>query len=100
MTYNNIDEAYKKATPRLVSIAKTYLYNSDYAIDCVHQAFEKALVYLRKHPKAKISDFLLVRETMAAVRRDNKHYATEVSRVIQDDDNGPERIDGGDPEEY
>lgn len=75
--FNTLEEAYKALVPSLVSYASKHIYNKDYAIDAVQDAFVKAQIYLSKHPGARISGFLLKREVIRACRRLNK-YSIEV----------------------
>ena len=76
--YNNIDDAYSALVGPLKYYASQHIFNKDYAIDAVHDAFQKALEYVSKHPKTRISAFLLRRETARACRRLNK-YSREIS---------------------
>jgi DNA-directed RNA polymerase specialized sigma24 family protein len=72
MTYSTMEEAYKAEFSRLVSSAKTLLINKDYAIDCVHDAFEKVLLYVSKRPGSRINGFLLLREVSRAAKKYNR----------------------------
>ena len=71
-SYETLDEAYIALFTRLVRYATSHLSRSDQSVDAVHGAFEKALEYINKKPGAKISEFILYRETMRACRRLNK----------------------------
>jgi DNA-directed RNA polymerase specialized sigma24 family protein len=77
--YDTLDEAYRELVPSLVAYAKKHIYNRDFAIDAVQDAFVKAQIYLNKPKNAgkKVSGFLLKRETIRACRRLNK-YSVEV----------------------
>jgi DNA-directed RNA polymerase specialized sigma24 family protein len=77
--YDTIEEAYKEAFEPLLTYAKRHLYNKDEAIDCVHDAFEKWMVFANNSKKAEtISVYLLYREVMRACRRRNKRASIEV----------------------
>lgn len=77
-TYDSLDLAYKDLSERLTSIARRHIYNRDYAVDAVHDAFVKAAEYVQKNPKRKVSGFLIARELMRACRRLNKRSSVEV----------------------
>ena len=76
-TFNTLEEAYKALVPSLVSYASKHIYNRDYAIDAVQDAFVKAQIYLNKRPTARVSGFLLKREVIRACRRLNR-YSVEL----------------------
>lgn len=75
--YDNAEEAYAMLFGPLQKFARSKLYRPDLAIDAVHDAFERALVYLSKKPEAKLSAFILFRETIRACRRINR-FSVEV----------------------
>lgn len=72
--FDTFEEAYKYLVMPLTRIASTRLFNSDFAIDAVHDAFAKLVDYTVKHPGKRISTFLLTRETIRACRRLNKKF--------------------------
>lgn len=78
-TYNNLDEAYKDLVDSMTNTARRHIFNTDYAIDAVHDAFTKTVEYVSKKPDTKISEFIIQRELMRACRRINKKYSPEIS---------------------
>ena len=88
-TYNNADEAYRDLSTRLAHVARRHLFNKYYAIDAVHDAFEKTCTYVNKQPGRKISGFIIIRELMRACRRINQKGSKEIptdfsSQVVTD----------------
>src|SRR5579859_318944 len=82
-TYTSIDEAYRDLFPELVRYARRHLIRDVYAEDCVHDAFEKLLVYRVANPETKIDRFIMYKETMRACRRKNRR-----SDILMDLSNG------------
>ena len=73
------EQAYKTKFLSLSYFARTRLFNADYAFDAVQDAFTKAVIYLKKHSKETLSDFILKREVIRACRRINKRFSYEIS---------------------
>ena len=78
--FSSIDEAYRETFPKLVSIARSHLYNRDDAIDVAHDAFVKALENIADNPgrELQISYFILVRTVLRLCRKYNKRISIEV----------------------
>ena len=90
--YNTIEEAYKDLMPTLISYARRHLYNTDYAVDAAHSAFEKTLSYLNKNKKSKVSSFIILQELKRACRRLNKNsneitFADLDKPIVYDEEN-------------
>src|ERR1700686_4128119 len=73
-SYKSVDHAYKELFPELVRYARRHLIRDIEAEDCVHDAFEKLLVYRVVHPDTKVDKFILYREVMRACRRRNRKH--------------------------
>ena len=73
-TYQNLEDAYTELIGPLSRYDGNHLARKDYAYDAAHEAFFKALIYINKNKGAKISSFLLFRETIRACRRINKSH--------------------------
>ena len=78
--FSSIDEAYKETLPKLVSVAKSHLYNRDDAVDVAHDAFTKALENIAANPdrELRISYYILVRTVLRLCRKYNKRISIEV----------------------
>lgn len=78
-SYDNLDDAYRElvSTGVLVRYAKSHLFVSDHAGDCVHDAFVKALKYTNEHPGRKILTRFLYWKVLIATKKYNK-FANEV----------------------
>ena len=73
-SYVSFEEAYKELVVPLSHVTSTRLFNPDFAIDAVQDAFTKVVEYLKKNPGKRISKFLLTREAIRACRRLNKKF--------------------------
>lgn len=91
-SYVNIEEAYKDLAVRMSAVARRHIYNRDYAIDAVHDAFTKAAENAKKKPGKGVSGFILMRELMRACRRINKKGSIEVPTDFSDMRAGPGRF--------
>lgn len=87
--FDTLDEAYRGLFDVLLAIANRHIYNRDYAVDAVHNAFTKAAENIAKKPTNRVSGFLLARETVRACRRLNK-YSVEVPSGTIGEDNDRE----------
>lgn len=78
--FDSIDQAYKETLPKLISIARSHLYNKDDAIDVAHDAFTKALENIDKNKgrELRISYYILVRTVLRLCRKYNKRISIEV----------------------
>jgi hypothetical protein len=63
--FNSVEELYEKRLERMLSVARKYIYNKDLALDVVHNALAKSIVYFQKHPDKKIQlqivEFLIIK---------------------------------------
>ena len=57
--FKSVEDIYKRRLSSLVKFAHTNLVQHDQALDVVHDALTKTLVYLNRRPKAKISEKLV-----------------------------------------
>lgn len=76
--YITVEEAYNELVKPLTKYAERRVYSIDRALEAVQDAFVKAVEYKQKKPEAKISRYVLYRQTARACKKINQQ-AKELS---------------------
>ena len=63
---------YTNYAPKLIGLAYKKLANKSLCFDMVQNAFVKCLEYLRLHPAARISKFILRKNVLINCAKENK----------------------------
>lgn len=75
--FNTVEELYKNRFGVLTSVASRHIYNRDYAVDAVQDAFCKAVEYFNKHPEKKVRESIVIWLVLKACKKYNK-FSVEV----------------------
>lgn len=75
--FKDLDTAYKVRFNALLSTACRHIYNRDYAVDAVQDAFVRAQVYFKDHPDRKVRENILHWLVIKSCKRLNK-YSREI----------------------
>lgn len=71
--FKSVEDLYKAKLPALLSLAKRHIYSADLALDVVHDALAKSLVYFQKHPEKKVREQIVHLQILKACKRANKY---------------------------
>jgi hypothetical protein len=66
-----------------LSLARKHIFNRDYAIDAVHDAFAKSVEYFNRYPENKVRESILNWLILKACKEYNK-YSNEVCLEIEE----------------
>lgn len=75
--FKSLEEIYRLRFGAFLSLANRHIYNKDYAIDAVHEAFEKSVEYFNKNTTRKVREQIIQWRILRACKRLNK-YGKEV----------------------
>ncbi len=85
--FTTLDQIYKERMNALMSTANKHIYNRDYSIDAVQEAFVKAVVYHNKHPDRNFREQIMHVLVIRACRKINKRFSAEIpSGLMQEVD--------------
>ena len=71
--WSNVEAIYRARMGSFIQIARSHLYNRDYAIDAVQDAFTKAVEYFNKNPGRKVRERVMRWLILKACKKINRH---------------------------
>ena len=71
--FTNVEDAYRTMYSKLLDVARKHIYNKDYGVDALQDAFLMAQSYHNKNPKMKIRSSILYVLVIRACKKYNKH---------------------------
>lgn len=71
--FNSVEDLYTKQLDHFTALARRHVYNKDLALDVVHDAFAKALIYFNKHPSKKVRPQIMEWLVLKACKKVNKN---------------------------
>ena len=83
--YPTVEALYRAKLPALLSLAKRHVYRHDLALDVVHDALAKSLVYFQKHPDKKVREQIVHFQILKACKRANKYSVEFASGLLNQD---------------
>lgn len=75
--FPTVEALYKAKLNSLLALASRHLYQKDQAMDVVHNALVKSLIYFNKNPTKKVREQVVHLEILRACKRANR-YCVEV----------------------
>ena len=76
--FGSVEDMYKCRLNSFISLAGRHLYNRDYAIDAVHDAFIRAVEYFTKNPDKKVREHIMNFHILKACKKINKKNSWEI----------------------
>ena len=83
--FTSLETMYKLRLNSFLQTANKHIYNRDYALDAVHDAFVKAQVYKNKHPDRNFREQILHVLIIRAARKINKKFSSEISSGLMNE---------------
>ena len=76
--FKTLEELYNQRFNVFLQTAHKYIFNPDYAIDAVHDAFLKAQEYVNKQPGRNVREQLVNVHVIRACIKMNKRFGREI----------------------
>ncbi len=83
--FKNLEDLYNLRMSSFLQTANKHIFNRDFSIDAIHDAFVKAQVYHNKHPDRNFREQILHVLIIRAARKINKKYSQEVSSGLMNE---------------
>ncbi len=77
--FTKLEDLYKLRMGSFMQTANMHIFNKDYAMDAIHDAFAKAQVYHNKNPERNFREQIMHVLIIRSCRKYNKKYSQEVS---------------------
>ena len=72
-----VDDLYAKRLDSLVSFARKHLYQTDSAIDIVHDAIVKSIEYFKNNPGKKVYERIVQYQILKLCKKHNKYSSIQ-----------------------
>lgn len=76
--FKSLEDLYKLRMGSFMQTANKHIFNRDYSIDAIQDAFTKAQTYHTKHPDRNFREQILHVLVIRACRKYNKKYGAEI----------------------